>query len=87
MLNGRTESESYTADPGSRLKPKSFTGYRQAGEVAVPSNGGDIRITYEPVSYSLRLGTQTHTLRYDDRFMLPEIGKRGHTHEGYHFVS
>ena len=87
VLNGRTESESYTADPGSRLKPKSFTGYRQPGEVAVPSNGGDIRITYEPVSYSLRLGTQTHTLRYDDKFMLPEIGKKGHTHEGYHFVS
>ena len=87
VLNGRTESESYTADPGSRLKPKSFTGYRQPGEVAVPSNGGDIRITYEPVSYSLRLGTQTHTLRYDDRFMLPEIEKKGHIHEGYHFVS
>lgn len=87
VLNGRTESESYTANPGSRLKPKSFTGYRQPGEVAVPSNGGDIRITYEPVSYSLRLGTQTHTLRYDDKFMLPEIGKKGHTHEGYHFVS
>lgn len=87
VLNGRTESEGYTKDPGSSFVPKAFTGYKTPSAVTVPADGGDIRISYTPISYILKLGEQTKSLKYDEEYKLPSINKKGHTHEGFYFAS
>ena len=66
---------------------KAFIGYKTPSAVTVPADGGDIRISYTPISYILKLGEQTKSLKYDEEYKLPSINKKGHTHEGFYFAS
>lgn len=85
-LNGRTETESYAASPGSRHIPKAFRGYQTPASKEIPEEGGEIRFVYTPIQYQIDTGdAEPMTLRYDDSIRLPVQEKKGHT-QVFYFV-
>ena len=81
-INGRTYSENYTVLPGSQYKPKDFTGYITP-TVTIPASGGNVKISYTPITYYIYTEGKTYTLKYDETALIAGSPRKGYTQTLY----
>ena len=81
-INGRTYSENYTVLPGSQYKPKDFTGYITP-TVTIPASGGNVKVTYTPITYYIFTEGKSYTLKYDETVLIAGSPRKGYTQELY----
>ncbi len=81
-INGRTYSENYTVLPGSQYKPKDFPGYITP-TVTIPASGGNVNITYTPITYYISTEGKNYTLKYDETVLIAGSPRKGYTQELY----
>ncbi|MDO4439350.1 MAG: hypothetical protein Q4B86_07945 [Eubacteriales bacterium] len=83
QYNGYTKNIEYSMKPGAFFTPPETKGYLTPGKIAIPERGGDIKLTYEPIRYRIRIGDKTTELKYDETHVLERINRKGMIHEAY----